>query len=165
MHEVASEPDKPGTRPLQGVRVIELAQWVAGPSTGGLMADWGADVIKVEPATGDPQRRVFAAVGIEKDLQNPTFAQDNRGKRSVVLDLGSEDGSGRMHELLATADVFITNLRPRALDGLQLTPALLCERYPSLVVAAQSGYGPVGPLRDVAGYDIGAFVSRTSTLR
>lgn len=154
--------DQPGNdQPLHGVKVVELAQWVAGPSTGGLMADWGADVIKVEATTGDPQRRVFAAVGIEKEMQNPPFAQDNRGKRSVVLDLASEDGIAAMHKLLATADVFLTNLRPRALDGLGLTPADLAEHYPELIVAAQSGYGPVGPMRDVAGYDIGAFVSRS----
>lgn len=152
-------------QPLSGVRVVELAQWVAGPSVGGLMADWGADVVKVEAEAGDPQRRVFAAVGIEKDLQNPPFAQDNRGKRSVVLDLATEEGNANMHKLLARADVFVTNLRPRALDGLGLTPADLAAQYPSLVVAAQSGYGPVGPMRDVAGYDIGAFVSRTGMAR
>ncbi|MFT7602089.1 MAG: crotonobetainyl-CoA:carnitine CoA-transferase CaiB-like acyl-CoA transferase [Acidimicrobiales bacterium] len=153
------------TQPLRGVNVVELAQWVAGPSTGGIMADWGADVIKVEAASGDPQRTVFAAVGIEKDLQNPPFAQDNRGKRSVVLDLASAEGNAAIHKLLANADVFVTNLRPKALDGLGLTPSTINEQYPSLIVAAQSGYGSVGPMRDVAGYDIGAFVSRTGMAR
>ena len=155
----------PATQPLSGVKVVELAQWVAGPSSTGVMADWGADVIKVEAASGDPQRRVFAAVGIDKDIQNPTFAQDNRGKRSIVLDLATAEGNDAMHKLLANADVFVTNLRPRALDGLGLTPAALSEQYPSLIVAAQSGYGSVGPMRDVAGYDIGAFVSRTGMAR
>lgn len=155
---------EPG-RPLTGVRVVELAQWVAGPAVGGLMADWGADVIKVEAPTGDPQRAMFAAVGIDKDLPNPPFAQDNRGKRSIVLDLGGEDGRATFEQLLARADVFVSNLRPAALERLDLDATAVSERHPRLVVAAQSGYGPEGPARDVAGYDIGAFVSRTGIAR
>ncbi len=155
----------PMGKPLIGHRVIELAQWVAGPAVGGLMADWGADVIKVEAPTGDPQRNMFAAVGIEKDIPNPAFAQDNRGKRSVVLDLQSSEGRARLEQLLASADVFVTNLRPGALERLDLSATAVQARHPSLVVAAQSGYGPEGPARDVAGYDIGAFVSRTGIAR
>ena len=157
--------DTSDTRPLDGVRVVELAQWIAGPAAGGIMADWGADVIKVESASGDPQRTIFAAVGLDKDIPNPTFAQDNRGKRSIVLDLQSESGLADLHRLIARADVFLTNLRPGALERLGLSADELSATYPNLVVAAQSGYGPEGPLRDVAGYDIGAFVSRTGMAR
>lgn len=151
--------------PLDGIRVIELAQWVAGPAAAGIMADWGADVIKVEAPAGDPQRRVFASVGVAGELPNPTFAQDNRGKRSVVLDLSTGDGRERLEQLLATADVFVTNLRPDALERLGLDPAELRRRHPTLVVAALSGYGSVGPARDVAGYDIGAFFGRSGLAR
>ena len=80
-------PDRRGWPPLAGLRVVEMGVWVAAPSAGALLADWGADVIKVEPPTGDPMRSAFGSLGIGKDLPNPAFAQDNRGKRSVVLDL------------------------------------------------------------------------------
>lgn len=165
MNDDGSAPAPPPTMPLDGIRVIELAIWVAGPATCGLMADWGADVIKVEAATGDPQRSMFAAVGIEKDLPNPAFAQDNRGKRSVVLDLRSDVGRAHFETLLAGADVFVTNLRLAALERLDLAPAAVAARHPSLIVASQTGYGPVGPDRDIPGYDIGAFVSRSGIAR
>ncbi len=152
-------------RPLEGVRVIELAQWVAGPSTAGLMADWGADVVKVEAPTGDPQRNIFKSLGIDKEMPNASFAQDNRGKRSVVLDLGSEDDRATFERLLDGADVFITNVRPAALGRLGLAPADIVERHPTLVVAAQTGYGSVGPEKETAGYDIGAYVARTGMAR
>lgn len=151
--------------PLDGIRVIELAQWVAGPSTAGLMADWGADVVKVEGPDGDPQRRFFSALGIDKELPNPAFAQDNRGKRSVVLDLFDEDGRASFERLLDGADVFLTNLRPQALERMDLDPGRVLERHPTMVVAAQTGYGSVGPERNTPGYDIGAFVARTGMAR
>ena len=71
---------------LEGYRVVELAAWVAGPAAGGILADWGADVVKVEPPSGDPQRRIFGALGIDVAAV-PPFELDNRGKRSVLLDL------------------------------------------------------------------------------
>ena len=152
-------------RPLDGIRVIELAQWVAGPSAAGTMADWGADVIKIEAPTGDPQRSMFASVGIDKAIPNPSFAQDNRGKRSVVLDLRSDEGREQFERLLGTADVFVTNVRADALERLDLAPTAINKRHPTLVIASLTGYGPVGPARDVPGYDIGAFVARTGLAR
>lgn len=152
-------------RSLDGVRVIELCQWVAGPAAGGIMADWGADVIKVEAPSGDPQRAIFAAIGIGAGSPNPTFAQDNRGKRSIVLDLADADAREQFEQLLTGADVFLTNLRPDALGRLDLTPEAVLERHPALVVAALSGYGSTGPARDVPGYDIGAFFARSGFAR
>lgn len=152
-------------RPLDGVNVLELAQWVAGPSAAGTMADWGADVVKVEAPTGDPQRAMFASVGIDKAIPNPSFAQDNRGKRSIVLDLRDDTGRAQFEQLLAKADVFITNVRIDALERLDLAPAAVHDRHPELIVASLTGYGPVGPARDVPGYDIGAFVARTGLAR
>ncbi|MEX2625556.1 MAG: CoA transferase, partial [Ilumatobacteraceae bacterium] len=152
-------------RPLDGVRVVELCQWVAGPAAGGIMADWGADVVKVEAPSGDPQRAIFAAVGIGEGTPNPTFAQDNRGKRSIVLDLADADGRGRLEQLLTGADVFLTNLRPDALERLDLAPEEVLGRHPEIVVAALSGYGSTGPARDVPGYDIGAFFARSGFAR
>ncbi len=95
---------------------IELGVWVAAPSAAALLADWGADVVKVEPPAGDPMRHAFGSLGIgDDDSPNPAFAQDNRGKRSIVLDLRDAEARQRFEELLATADVFVTNLRPDAL--------------------------------------------------
>jgi crotonobetainyl-CoA:carnitine CoA-transferase CaiB-like acyl-CoA transferase len=147
--------------PLAGYRVIELGVWVAGPAAAGLMADWGADVIKVEPPTGDPQRSVFGALGVADQQGLPPFEIDNRGKRSVVLDLRTDDGRAQMDRLLATADVFVTNVRPEALARLGLAHDDVLARHPRLVYASLTGYGLDGPDRNRAGYDIGAFWARS----
>ena len=107
-----------GAGPLNGFRVVELAMWVAGPSAAGTLADWGADVIKIEPPQGDPQRHIFGALGHAVQTGVPPFEIDNRGKRSVVIDLGTPEGRERLDNILATADAFITNLRPAALERL-----------------------------------------------
>ncbi len=159
------ENDSNDRRPLDGIRVIELTQWIAGPSAAGLLADWGADVIKVEAPTGDPQRGFLAALGVAKKVPNPSFAQDNKGKRSVVLDLNTEEGRTTLHRLLDTADVFLTNWRPNALENFGIDTASIRAKHPTLVVASQTGYGPVGPDRDTPGYDIGAFIARTGLAR
>jgi crotonobetainyl-CoA:carnitine CoA-transferase CaiB-like acyl-CoA transferase len=147
--------------PLSGYRVVELAVWVAGPAAAGLLADWGADVIKVEPPAGDPQRRVFGAVGIRDQVGVPPFEVDNRGKRSVVLDLQQPGARAQMERLLATADVFVTNVRPDALRRLGLHHEDVIARHPRLVYASVTGYGLDGPERDRAGYDVGAFWARS----
>jgi crotonobetainyl-CoA:carnitine CoA-transferase CaiB-like acyl-CoA transferase len=147
---------------LDGVRVVELGVWVAGPAAGGILADWGADVIKVEAPTGDPMRRMLQVTGGGKEgLASPPFDLDNRGKRSVVLDLRSEDGKAAMERLLATADVFLTNLRPEAVTELGLDPEAVRSRHPRLVYASVTGYGRSGPDAGRAGYDVGAFWARS----
>jgi crotonobetainyl-CoA:carnitine CoA-transferase CaiB-like acyl-CoA transferase len=147
--------------PLEGIRVVEIGFWVAGPATAGILADWGADVVKLEPPPGgDPFRGVFmTAVGIDAPL-NPPFELDNRGKRSVVLDLKSEEGRLVARELIDRADVFVSNLRPGALDKLGLDYATLSAANPGLVYCSVTGYGVTGPDRDRPAYDIGAFWSR-----
>lgn len=147
--------------PLSGYRVVELGVWVAGPAAAGLLADWGADVIKVEPPAGDPQRRVFGALGIADQHGVPPFEIDNRGKRSVVLDLQDPAARDEMERLLATADVFVTNVRPAALERLGLGHDEVLARHPRLVYASLTGYGLDGPERDRAGYDIGAYWARS----
>ena len=159
-------PDAPeapeGLSSLAGLRVIELGVWVAAPSAAALLADWGADVVKVEPPSGDPMRNAFGSLGIGGgDSPNPAFAQDNRGKRSIVLDLRHAEARERLEELLATADVFVTNLRPDALDALGLEPGATVARHPRLVYGSVSGYGLRGDDRNRAAYDIGAFWARS----
>ena len=147
--------------PLHGVRVVEMGVWVAGPAVTGIMADWGADVIKVEPPTGDPQRSVFGALGVVDQQGVPPFEIDNRGKRSVVLDLREPADLGTMMNLLEGADVFVTNVRPGGLARLGLDADTLTARFPRLVYGIITGYGLAGPDVDRAGYDIGAFWSRS----
>jgi crotonobetainyl-CoA:carnitine CoA-transferase CaiB-like acyl-CoA transferase len=150
-----------GLTALAGLRVVEIGVWVAAPSAGALLADWGADVIKVEPPNGDPMRSAFGSLGIGKDFPNPAFAQDNRGKRSVVLDLRQPGAKEQLQQLLTTADVFLTNLRPDALDSLGLEPGATVERHPRLVYCSVSGYGLRGEDRNRPAYDIGAFWARS----
>jgi crotonobetainyl-CoA:carnitine CoA-transferase CaiB-like acyl-CoA transferase len=150
---------------LSGFRVVEVGVWVAGPSAGGLLAEWGADVIKVETEAGDPMRRVFSLISGHGQPQSPPFDLDNRGKRSVVFDLASEEGRTAMAVLLATADVFLTNLRPEATERLGLGPDTLLAAHPRLVYASVTGYGRSGPDADRAGYDVGAFWARTGLAR
>jgi len=152
---------KPGLSALAELRVVELGVWVAAPSAGALLADWGADVVKVEPPSGDPMREVFGSLGMGEDFPNPAFALDNRGKRSVVLDLRNEEDRARFEDLLADADVFLTNARPSVLDGFDLEPSATVERHPHLVYCSVSGYGLRGPDRDRPAYDIGAFWGRS----
>lgn len=151
----------PGLSAFAGLRVVELGVWVAAPSAAALLADWGADVIKVEAPVGDPMRKVFGSLGIESDIPNPAFALDNRGKRSVTLNLREEEDRQHLEDLLASADVFISNLRPDSLDGLGLAPADTVARHPHLVYCSISGYGLRGDERDRPTYDIGAFWARS----
>jgi crotonobetainyl-CoA:carnitine CoA-transferase CaiB-like acyl-CoA transferase len=161
MTEQTGPAETGGLTALHGLRVIEMGVWVAAPSAGALLADWGADVIKVEPPSGDPMRSAFGSLGIGQDFPNPAFAQDNRGKRSIVLDLRQREARERLEELLSTADVFLTNLRPDALDTLGLEPAATVARHPRLVYCSVSGYGLRGDDRNRPAYDIGAFWARS----
>ncbi|MGH2901957.1 MAG: CoA transferase, partial [Solirubrobacteraceae bacterium] len=146
---------------LSGVRVVELAVWVAGPGAGGILADWGADVVKIEPPEGDPARSVFMHLAGLKEPKSPPFDLDNRGKRSVVLDLRKPEALALARKLVANADVFLSNLRPEALAKLGLDFETLAAACPRLVYASVTGYGLRGPERDRAAYDVGAFWART----
>jgi crotonobetainyl-CoA:carnitine CoA-transferase CaiB-like acyl-CoA transferase len=147
--------------PFEGVRVIELAQWVFVPVAGALLADWGADVIRVDRPEGDPYRGlVTQGIGADSSGVNLSVALANRGKRSVALDLRTDAGMGVMHELLATADVLLTSLRPDALRRLGLDAESVHERYSRIVYARGHGYGVRGPDANMAGYDASAFWAR-----
>ncbi len=146
---------------FDGVRVVELAQWVFVPVAGALLADWGADVVHVEHIKGDPYRGlVTQGIGSENKGVNLSMALANRGKRSIALDVQREEGLAVLHRLLESADVFLTNLRPGALARLTLDPETLTQRYPRLVYARGHGYGARGPDANQAGYDASAFFAR-----
>ncbi|WP_420442923.1 CaiB/BaiF CoA transferase family protein [Candidatus Poriferisodalis sp.] len=148
--------------PMEGIRVVELGVWVAGPACGGILADWGADVVKVEGPQGDPFRSLewlYPGAG------NPPFDLDNRGKRSIALDLRQPDGMAAMHALLAPADVFLSNIRPGGLERMGLDYPSLAERYPRLIYASVTGFSLHGDERDRHAYDVGAFWSRAGIAR
>jgi crotonobetainyl-CoA:carnitine CoA-transferase CaiB-like acyl-CoA transferase len=146
--------------PLEGIRVVELGFWVAGPGAAGIMADWGAEVIKIEPPDGDPFRGMFMnAAGLDVPW-NPPFELDNRGKRSIGLNLQHADGQAVAQRLLKAADVFVSNLRMPALRKYGLSYDALQPLNPALVYCHVSGYGLVGDDCDRPAYDIGAFWSR-----
>ncbi|HEY2658716.1 MAG TPA: CaiB/BaiF CoA-transferase family protein [Caulobacteraceae bacterium] len=145
---------------LEGLKVVELATYIAGPATAGVMADWGADVIKIESPAGDPHRRFFDNL-TDGSHGNPVFDMDNRGKRSIVLDISKPEGREAALRLAGQADVFITNVRPAALKRTGLDWEAMHGRYPQLIYASITGYGLQGPEADKPGFDIAAFWART----
>ena len=147
--------------PLDGVKVVELGVWIAGPAAGGILADWGAEVVKIEPPAGDPCRTFQYSLTGQMMPTNPIFEMDNRSKRSIVLDLTTADGREIADELIAEADVFVTNVRLGGLERLGLDAETLTARHPRLIYAAITGYGVHGDDRDRAAFDIAAFWSRS----
>jgi crotonobetainyl-CoA:carnitine CoA-transferase CaiB-like acyl-CoA transferase len=136
-------------RPLAGVRVVEAATYISGPFAGLMFADLGAEVIKVEPPRGDPYRRF----GPQDPDGGVIFRAGNRNKRSVAIDLATEDGLAALHDLLETADVLITNWRPRVAEGFGLTSEAVRARWPRLVWVRVSGYGQTGPMATLPAFD------------
>lgn len=146
--------------PLEGVKVVELAMWVAGPACAGILADWGADVVKIEPPGGGDPARTYQALFGTMMPDNPVFEMDNRSKRSIALDVRTPEGRDIALELLDDADVFVTNLRRIALERFGLGPDVVLERNPRLVYQLITGYGMTGPDADRPAYDIGGFWAR-----
>ncbi len=145
--------------PVEGIKVVELGVWVAAPAAGGILADWGADVVKIEPPGGDPARTFGRMLGLGPEV-NPPFDMDNRGKRGIVLDLATGEGRAAATELLTGADVFITNIRPGALRRLGLDFETVSANNPALVYGLITGYGLDGPDADRPAYDVAAFWAR-----
>jgi len=141
-----------GALPLQGVRVIEFGQFIAAPAAGQVLADLGADVIKVEPPNGDAARRV----GWTADDCGPMFSAYNRGKRSVVIDLRNAEDLKTTRALIASADVVLQNARPGAMERCGLGAAALRALKPSLVVGSVSGFGATGDGSTRPGFDVAA---------
>lgn len=146
--------------PLAGVRVLDAAGMIAGPSTAALMADFGADVIKLEPPQGDLLRGM---IGVEEG-PDPWWQLDNRGKRGVSIDLTRSEGVAAAHAIAATCDVFLTNLTSERQARYQLRPDDLRADHPELIHATITGYGSTGPDKDRLAFDHTAFFSRGGVL-
>lgn len=129
-------------RPLEGIRVVDLTQYEAGPSATQILAWLGADVIKVEPPGGEPSRHL---IGGDAERDSIVFVLFNQSKRSVVLDLATDAGRARLRALLRTADVLAENFAPNTLERLGLPIDALLAEQPALIVASVRGYGPNGP--------------------
>ena len=145
-------------KPLEGIKVVELATYLAAPVCARVLGDWGAEVIKVETLDGDIWRKygVNLSTPIEPD-ENPLFDIANTNKKSVTLDLKTEEGMDILHKLLAQADVFVTNNRLSPLKRMGLDYETLKERYPRLIYALLTGYGETGPDMNKPGFDTVAF--------
>ncbi|MBI5941172.1 MAG: CoA transferase [Caulobacterales bacterium] len=144
---------------LEGLRVVELASYIAAPGAAGIMADWGAEVIKIEAPAGDPMRNFFDGLS-GPEHGNPVFELDNRGKRGVVLDISKPEGREAAIKLAKTADIFLTNVRPGSLKRAGLDFDSLHAEHPSLIYCSLTGYGLQGVDADRAGMDVAAFWSR-----
>ena len=152
--------------PLDGIKVVELGIWVAAPAAAAILADWGAEVIKLEePERGDPLRGLGATGLVPLDLDsNPAFTLDNRGKKGMAVNLHRPGAAKVIRDLIAQADVFISNLRTSALQRLDLTYDRLQPINPRLIYAALTGYGVEGPDRDRAAFDYAAFWARAGAM-
>jgi crotonobetainyl-CoA:carnitine CoA-transferase CaiB-like acyl-CoA transferase len=148
--------------PLDGIRIIEVASWMFIPSGGSVLVDWGADVIKIEPMTGDPQRGLITSgllPGVAGGV-NFMVEQPHRGKRSIGLDLSHPDGREALLKLVETADVFLTNYLPPVRRKLKIDTDDIRARNPNIIIARGSGAGPKGPDAEKGGYDGASFWAR-----
>ena len=150
-------------RPMEGVRVLEVAQFTFVPAAGAVLADWGADVIKVEHAeTGDAQRGLSAVMDMPVGSGSfaPLMEHPNRGKRSIGLALERPAAMDVLHELIRTSDVFLTNFLPRARRKLGIELDDVRKINADIIYVRGSGFGSSGPDSEKGGYDSTAFWAR-----
>ncbi len=151
------------TKVMKGVRVLEVAQFTFVPSAGAVLADWGADVIKIEhPTRGDTQRGFVKMGGVDTNPNRSPFVEHpNRGKRSVGVDISKPEGMEVIYELAKTADVFLTNYLPRQRQKMKFDLEHIRAINPNIIYARGSAFGDKGPERDVGGFDGTAFWNRS----
>ena len=146
-------------KPLSNIRVIDCTFYVAGPSCGKCLSEWGAEVIKIEPPTGDPGRTV-----IPGDTQDSDFENYNNTKKGIVINMKNPEGVVVLKKLLATADVFLTSYRTNALKKLGLDYESLSKEFPKPVWAQVNGFGDEGPDADAPGFDTVAYWARSGLM-
>ncbi len=153
-------------KPLEGIKVVEVANWVSGPTCGVMLSDYGAEVIKVEhlQTGGDPTRGWIPEVDPPPDQINYVFEAINRGKRSLALDLGSEKGREIFAKLVRESDVLVTNLRVSTAESLGIDYETTSALNPRLIYGRLTAYGVEGPDRDRPGYDMLSFWARSGLM-
>lgn len=151
-------------RTLEGIKVVELSTFVAAPVCARMLADMGARVVKIEGFKGDPWRATAKASTFTTEEENPVFDIYNAGKESIRLNIKHEAGIKVLMELLADADVFVTNTRMASLKKLGLDYESLKEKFPRLIYATITGYGEKGPDANAPGFDNIAFWTRSGFL-
>ena len=152
-------------KPLEGIRVVELSTMLAASMAGRILAEWGADIIKVETLNGDAWRKQAGTTMSPRTKDaNPNFDMQNLNKRFVSLNLRDPEGKQVMMKLLERADVLVTNYRIQALEGMGLSYEQLKDQFPRLIHAHVLGYGDKGPDKDRPGYDYTAFFSRSGLM-
>ena len=151
---------------LKGIKIVDFTTYAAAPCSVRMLADWGADVIKVEGFSGDPMRAFGANLGDTPytEEENPVWEYENGNKRGISVDLKTEKGMEIMHKLLSEADAFVSNVRAASLDKLGLSYEKLHEKYPKLVVGVISGYGLYGKDAPRLGYGVVAFWAKGGVL-
>ncbi len=152
-------------KPFEGIKVVELSTMLAASMTGRILAEWGADVIKVESMNGDAWRKqAGTTMSPCTPDANPNFDMQNLNKRFVGLNMRTPEGHEAMMKLLEGADILVTNYRVQALEGMGLAYEQLKDRFPRLIHASVLGYGDKGPDKDRPGYDYTAFFSRSGLM-
>ena len=147
---------------LEGLKVIEMATYVAAPAAGAMLRDWGAEVIKVEPLNGCPMRRFFEGMKSNVPIEgNPIFTLDNRGKKGISINTSDEKGADIVRELIKDADIFLTNVRPQSLESAKLDHESLLKVNPKLIYCSLTGYGLEGEEKNRPGFDVAAYWSRS----
>lgn len=152
---------------LEGIRVVDMGHVIAIPATGALLADWGAEVIKVEPLSGDMYRGTRKIINVDRILEFSTGEVDwiieilNRNKRSIAVDLKKKEGRNIVYKLVQNSDVFMSNYRLKSLKRLGLDYATLSSLNPRLVYGVLTGYGTDGPDKDERGFDYSAAWARS----
>jgi len=142
------------SKPLEGIRVLEVAAWTFVPAAGAILSDLGAEVIKVEPPTGDPQRALKNMLNLAAEGPNPFNEVPNRGKRSITIDLTTDAGREVVLKLAESCDVFLTSYLPAARAKLRLDVDDVRAVNADIIYARGSGWGDKGPMRDTGGYDL-----------
>lgn len=158
MTEAKNDSSRQLPRPLEGIRIVECATWHAAPGGSAILADLGADVIKIETFAGDPERQNKNLGAVKFDLEGKPgwtflFEMSNRSKRGICIDIKSEKGQEIVHELVKEADVFVTNLRKSTKPKYRMDYETLSAINPRLIHANMTGFGPKGPMANSGGFD------------
>jgi len=150
--------------PFEGLKVIDCASFIAAPAAATILADFGADVVKVEPPEGDPYRELFRAQGFGPSGRNFGWELDSRNKRSLAVDLKRPEGREVLERLVRSADVFLTNLPLSARRRLRIDHASLEPLNPRLIYASFTAYGETGVEAEKTGFDSTAYWSRSGLM-